>query len=106
MISITKTASDHIKKALADRGSGLGIKLGISTKGCSGLSYTMAWVDQEDPMDEKFVDQDCTIFVEPKSIMFMLGTTIDYKVTELEEGFEFVNPLEKGRCGCGESFHV
>ena len=103
MISITKTASDHIKKALADRGSGLGIKLGISTKGCSGLSYTMAWVDQEDPMDEKFVDQDCTIYVEPKSIMFMLGTTIDYKKEVFGSYFDIKSPNATSSCGCGES---
>ena len=103
MISITKTASDHIKKALADRGSGLGIKLGISTKGCSGLSYTMSWVDQEDPMDEKFVDQDCTIYVEPKSIMFMLGTTIDYKKEVFGSYFDIKSPNATSSCGCGES---
>jgi len=107
MITVTHSAVSQIKKMITSRSNKpYGIKLGINTKGCSGLSYTLEYVDNVDANDEVFEFDDIKIFVDPKSSLFLIGTQMDYVVSELESGFKFVNPNEKGRCGCGESFHV
>ena len=107
MITVTTNALHQIKKLITSRENiPAGIKVGINTKGCSGLSYTLEFVDQIDIKDEVFQFDDIKIFIDPKSSLFLLGTEVDYVEGELESGFRFVNPNEKGRCGCGESFHV
>ena len=107
MITVTHSTVSQIKKMITSRSNKpYGIKLGINTKGCSGLSYTLEYVDNVDANDEVFEFDDIKIFVDPKSSLFLIGTQMDYVVSELESGFKFVNPNEKGRCGCGESFHV
>ena len=107
MITVTSNAIDHIKEMISSREKDtLGIKLGISTKGCSGLSYTMHFVDKVDSSDEVLSFDDIKIFVDKKASLFLIGTKMDYVKGELESGFKFINPNEKGRCGCGESFHV
>ncbi len=107
MITVTPNALDQIKRLITSRSTRpFGIKVGINTKGCSGLSYTLDYVDQIDSKDEVFTFDDIKIFVDPKSSLFLIGTQVDYVEGELESGFRFVNPNEKGRCGCGESFHV
>jgi|TARA_Y100000994_G_scaffold136106_1_gene111453 iron-sulfur cluster assembly protein len=107
MITVTTNALHQIKKLITSRENiPAGIKVGINTKGCSGLSYTLEYVDQIDVKDEVFQFDDIKIFIDPKSSLFLIGTEVDYVEGELESGFRFVNPNEKGRCGCGESFHV
>ena len=107
MISVTHSAINQIRKMITSRSNTpLGIKLGINTKGCSGLSYTLEYVDKVDENDEVFEFDSVKIFVDPKASLFLIGTQMDYVEGELESGFKFVNPNEKGRCGCGESFHV
>ncbi len=107
MLNVTPSAVNHIKEMISSRGKNtLGIKVGINTKGCSGLSYTMEFVDQIDESDEIIVIDDVKIFVDKKASLFLIGTEMDYEKGELESGFKFINPNEKGRCGCGESFHV
>jgi len=107
MITVTSNAVNHIKKLLSSREKKpIGIKLDIETKGCSGLSYKMQYVDIADKNDELITVEDINIFVDPKATLFLLGTTMDYEEGVLESGFKFINPNEKGRCGCGESFHV
>ncbi len=107
MITVTSNAVNHIKKLLSSRETRpLGIKLGIETKGCSGLSYNMEFVDIPNSSDEVLVIDDVNIYIDPKATLFLLGTTMDYEEGILESGFKFTNPNEKGRCGCGESFHV
>ena len=107
MITLTSSAVDHIKSLIASRDHNTsGVKIGISTKGCSGLSYTMEFVDKVDQNDEIFVFDDVKIFIDKKASLFLIGTQMDYIKGELESGFKFINPNEKGRCGCGESFHI
>ena len=107
MITVTKNAVNHIKKLLSSREkTPKGIKLGIETKGCSGLSYNMEFVDQPAEGDELLMIDDVNIYIDPKATLFLLGTVMDYQEGVLESGFKFINPNEKGRCGCGESFHV
>lgn len=107
MITVTSKAVNHIRKLLSSRDiKPHGIKLGIETKGCSGLSYNMQFVEQPDKGDEILKIQDINIYIDPKASLFLIGTTMDYEEGVLESGFKFINPNEKGRCGCGESFHV
>ena len=107
MLNVTPSAVNHIKEMISSRGKNtLGIKVGINTKGCSGLSYTMEFVDLIDDSDEMIVIDDVKIFIDKKASLFLIGTEMDYEKGELESGFKFINPNEKGRCGCGESFHV
>lgn len=107
IISITPMAVAQIKALLDARGKpSIGIRIGVRTKGCNGLSYTLEYADHLETLDEKVMIDGVTIFIDPKAIMFILGTTMDYTSGKIESGFTFKNPNEKGRCGCGESFHV
>jgi len=107
MITITQSALKQIRKLISVRSTKpLGIRLGIDTKGCSGLSYNLQYVDQITEGDELLKIEDVNVYVDPKATLFLIGTKMDYEEGELESGFKFVNPNEKGRCGCGESFHV
>ncbi|MBS91746.1 MAG: Fe-S cluster assembly scaffold SufA [Rickettsiales bacterium] len=107
MITITPSALNQIRKLISSREmKPLGIRLGIDTKGCSGLSYNLQYVDELIEGDELMKIEDVNLYVDPKATLFLIGTQMDYEEGELESGFKFLNPNEKGRCGCGESFHV
>jgi iron-sulfur cluster assembly protein len=107
MITLTNNAINQIRKLVLSRKSKpLGIKLDIETKGCSGLTYKLEYVDNPLEEDEVVDVEDIKIFVNPKASLFLIGTQMDYQEGELESGFKFTNPNEKGICGCGESFHV
>jgi iron-sulfur cluster assembly protein len=106
-LTITDTALNRVKALLASRGKpSAGIRIGIRTKGCSGLSYALEYADEENPLDEVMKIEDVTILIDPKAILFILGTEMDYVEEKMQSGFVFRNPNEKGRCGCGKSFHV
>jgi iron-sulfur cluster assembly protein len=106
MITVTSTAGDRIKKNLTQRGAGMGIRLGVRTTGCSGLAYVLEYVDTLAPEDTAFEQDGFVVVVDPKSLTLMDGLEVDYVRQGLNEGFEFRNPNEKDRCGCGESFRV
>ena len=107
ILTITDSAAERIKVLLASRGKpSYGVRIGIRTKGCSGLSYTLEFADEKNPYDEEIEDKGVVVLVDPKATMFLLGTEMDYVEEKLSSGFTFKNPNEKGRCGCGESFHV
>jgi iron-sulfur cluster assembly protein len=106
MITITEQAATKVQQNLARRGKGLGIRLGVKTTGCSGLAYVLEYVDQLTIDDMSFIDKSVHVFVDPKSLAYIEGVQIDYVRKGLNEGFEFTNPQEKDRCGCGESFRV
>ena len=106
-ITLTATALERVKALLEKRNKpSVGIRIGVRTKGCSGLSYTIEYADAKGPADEVVEQDGVTVLIDPKATMFILGTEMDYVEEKLQTGFVFRNPNEKGRCGCGESFHV
>ncbi len=105
-ISITETAASHVARQLAERGRGLGIRVGITTTGCSGMAYVLEYADQLQEGDQVFEAHGVKIVVDPKSLVYIDGTEMDFVKQGLNEGFEFRNPNVKGECGCGESFSV
>jgi iron-sulfur cluster assembly protein len=106
MITVTDTAAKKIKANIEKRGKGIAIRIGIRTTGCSGLAYIMEYVDELTIDDILLSDNGAVIVVDPKSLPMVAGITVDYVRQGLNEGFEFINPLEKDRCGCGESFRI
>jgi iron-sulfur cluster assembly accessory protein len=106
-IQLTDAAAERVKALLAKRGKpSVGIRVGIRTKGCSGLSYTIEYADEKGKFDEVVEQKGVTVLIDPKAVMFLLGTHMDYVEEKVKSGFTFTNPNEKARCGCGESFHV
>jgi len=107
VMSLTDAAAERVKALLAKRGKpAVGVRVGIRTKGCSGLSYTIEYADEKNKFDEVVEQKGVTVLIDPKAVMFLIGTQMDYVEEKLKSGFTFVNPNEKARCGCGESFHV
>lgn len=106
MISLTDAAARKIQQTLTRRGRGEGVRLGVKTTGCSGLAYVLEYVDTPSADDQCFDCDGCKVFVDPKSCVYLQGMTVDYVRQGLNEGFQFNNPNERDRCGCGESFRV
>ncbi len=105
-ITLTQTAADRVNEFLANRGKGIGLRLGVKTTGCSGMAYVMEFVDELNAEDEVFEDHGVKIIVDKKSLVYLDGTEVDFTKEGLNEGFKFTNPNEKAQCGCGESFTV
>ena len=106
-LTMTDAAVERVKTLLQSRGKpSAGIRIGVRSRGCSGLSYTLEFADARSPMDEIVEQHGVTVLIDPKATLFILGTEMDYVEEKLQSGFVFRNPNEKGRCGCGESFHV
>jgi iron-sulfur cluster assembly protein len=106
-LTVTEAAAMRIQALLAKRGKpSVGVRVGVLARGCSGLSYTIEYADEKGKFDEIVEDKGVTVLIDPKAVMFILGTEMDYVEEKLQSGFTFRNPNEKGRCGCGESFHV
>ncbi len=106
LMSLTDAAAERLRGLYAKGEASKLLRIGVSTKGCSGLSYDMSWADAPAPTDEVVKDKDVTVLVDRKASLFLIGTVMDYESKALTAGFTFTNPNEKGRCGCGESFHV
>jgi iron-sulfur cluster assembly protein len=105
-IKITDAAAFRAKSFLESRGSGLGLRLGVKTTGCSGLAYVLEFVDDMNPGDEIFENNGINIIIDGKSLAYLDGTELDFGKEGLNEGFQFNNPNANGECGCGESFNV
>ena len=106
-ISLSAAAARHVTRYLAKRGSGVGVRLGVKTTGCSGLAYVLEYVDNPNLHCVRHYDSNgVRIFVDPKNIPYLDGMIIDLKRNGLNEGFEFINKNERDRCGCGESFRI
>lgn len=106
LMQLTDTAAERLRALYAQGREGMLLRIGVRTKGCSGLSYDMTWAEAPGPGDEVVTDKGMTVLVDRKASLFLIGTVMDYEVKALESGFTFTNPNEKGRCGCGESFRV
>jgi iron-sulfur cluster assembly protein len=107
LMTVTPAAVERAKALIDSRGKQTaGIRIGVRTKGCSGLSYTLEFADKQEPMDEVVETEGLKLLIDPKASLFLIGTEMDYEEEKLKQGFVFKNPNEKGRCGCGESFHV
>lgn len=105
-ITLTERAATHIQKFLAKRGKGVGLRLGVKTSGCSGMAYTLEFVDEPAGEDQLFESFGVKVIVDPKSLTYLDGVELDFVREGLNEGFKFNNPNVKGTCGCGESFAV
>ena len=106
MITVTSTASKKILDSIAKRGRGIGIKVGIRTTGCSGLAYVLEYVDETWEGSTSFPQDGFSIVIDTRDLAIVENIEIDYVRQGLNEGFEFNNPLERDRCGCGESFRI
>ena len=105
-VTMTEAAAGHIRRQLNGRGKGLGIRLGVRTSGCSAMAYVLEFVDEANPEDQAFEFHGETVFVDPKSLVYLDGTELDFVKEGLNEGFKFNNPNISSECGCGESFNV
>ena len=105
-ITLTNAAAERVRTFLANRGKGIGLRLGIKTSGCSGLAYVLEFVDELDEDDNVFEQDGVKVIVDAKSLVYLDGTELDFIKEGLNEGFKFQNPNVKDQCGCGESFNV
>ena len=108
MISLTLKASNKIQQIIAKRGKGLGIRIGVKTTGCSGLAYVLEYVDEYKPDETtiNYAQPSFVVLVDKKHDVYLKNMVVDYVRNGLNEGFEFTNPNERDRCGCGSSFRV
>lgn len=105
-LKITEAAADRIRELVESKPGAIGIRLGVRTRGCNGLSYTMNYAEKKEMMEEEVHDKGVRVFVEPKALFHVVGTTMDFQITPVSSEFVFENPNAKGSCGCGESFNV
>ena len=105
-ITLINAAAERVRTFLANRGKGIGLRLGIKTSGCSGLAYVLEFVDELNEDDNVFEQDGVKVIVDAKSLVYLDGTELDFVKEGLNEGFKFQNPNVKDQCGCGESFNV
>ncbi|MGH7154725.1 MAG: HesB/IscA family protein [Acetobacteraceae bacterium] len=106
LMTLTDAAADRLRRLYDKAEGGKLLRIGVKTKGCSGMSYEMTWTNAAAPTDEVVTDKGLTVLIDRKASLFLIGTVMDYETKALASGFTFTNPNEKGRCGCGESFHI
>ncbi|MGI4775731.1 MAG: HesB/IscA family protein [Janthinobacterium lividum] len=107
IMSITDVAIEQVRTLLRDRNKySLGIRVGIRTGGCSGKTYFIEYADEKNKFDEIIEIDGVKILIDPKALMYLIGTKMDYKEADFKSGFVFINPNEKGKCGCGQSFNA
>lgn len=107
VITISDAAAARLRELYGSANAGQLLRLSVSTKGCSGKAYDLDFVPESGlPGDDRVTDNGVTVLIDQKAVLFIIGSEMDYQSSELESGFVFSNPNEKGRCGCGMSFHV
>ena len=106
-LTLTDAAAERVKALLATRDEpAMGLRIGVNPKGCAGQSYSIEFAEKAEMLDEVVNTKGVTVVIDPKAIMYLIGTELDYVEDKMSSSFVFRNPNEKGRCGCGESFHV
>ena len=107
MMTLTDAAAERVKQLMAKATKPVvGLRVGVKAQGCSGMSYYVEYAEEKKKFEEVIEDKGVTLLIDPAATMFLIGSEMDYKEDKLQSGFTFTNPNEKGRCGCGESFHV
>jgi iron-sulfur cluster assembly protein len=107
IVTLTDTAAERVRALMNKGGDGvIGLRIGVSSKGCSGLSYVVEYAKEKKQFEEEVDIDGAKVLIDPAATMFLIGAEIDYKESLLESGFTFTNPNETARCGCGESFSV
>lgn len=107
VMTLTSAAAERVREIMGrtDRPV-VGLKVGVKNGGCAGMSYTMEWAEQAGKFDEVIEDNGARVLIDPKAILFLLGTEMDYRVEKFSSGFVFKNPNETSSCGCGESVSI
>jgi iron-sulfur cluster assembly protein len=107
LITLTESAAERVRRLMeASDKPVLGLRVGVKTRGCSGLSYFVEYAEDQKRFEDAVEDKGVKIFIDPTAVMFLIGSEMDYVEDKFQTGFVFTNPNEKGRCGCGESFHT
>jgi iron-sulfur cluster assembly accessory protein len=107
LLSLTDAAANRVKNLMKETNSDvIGLRIGIKTAGCSGMKYNVEYATEVKPFEEKIISKNVVICIDPAAIMFLIGSEMDYKEEKFSSGFDFSNPNEIARCGCGESFTV
>jgi len=106
-LTLTDAAADRVKALMATRDEpAMGLRIGVNPKGCAGQSYSIEFAEKAEMLDEVVNTKGVTVLIDSKALMYLIGTELDYVEDKMSSSFVFKNPNEKGRCGCGESFHV
>ena len=107
VMTLTQAAATRVREIMARSEKPVaGLRIGVKNGGCAGMEYTMEWAAEKGPLDEVIDDQGVTVFIDPKAVLFLLGTEMDYKTEKLKAGFVFNNPNQTSACGCGESVQL
>lgn len=107
LMTLTDAAAERVKQLMSKATKPIiGLRVGVKAQGCSGMSYYVEYAEEKKKFEEVVEDKGVTLLIDPAATMFLIGSEMDYKEDKLQSGFTFTNPNEKGRCGCGESFHV
>ena len=106
-MTLTEAAAKRAKELIAQaKEPVLGLRVGVKTKGCSGMSYFVEYATEQKKLEDVIEDKGVKIFIDPPAAMHLMGSIMDYEEGKFNSTFSFINPNEKGRCGCGESFHT
>lgn len=107
VMTLTDAAAERVRQIMAKSEAPVaGLRIGVKNGGCAGMEYTMQWAESQNPMDEVIEDKGVKVLIDPKAVLFLLGTVMDFKVEPLKAGFVFDNPNQTSACGCGESVQL
>ena len=107
VMTLTDAAAERVREIMANAETPMaGLRVGVKNGGCAGMSYTMEWAANVAPLDEVIEDKGVTVLIDPKAVLFLLGTQMDFEASKLSSGFVFKNPNQTSACGCGESVAI